>query len=176
MKKIIALFAFCASCMGAQASYLYWQVDASDYQGMTAASEVNYFSLWAYNSTDGKFLLDEYQASSSGTSLATKPAMAVDVTDLNSYSFYVELGNYNNSNYSVLGKGETLTYSELSSFIYSQELDISQVSVWHGVAIGHTNPSTGGGGTPGGYNAPEPTSAMLLLIGLAGLALKRKQI
>lgn len=175
MKKIIALFAFCASCMGAQASYLYWQVDSSDYQGMTAASEVNYFSLWATGNGD-TFVIDDYNAGSPSSGLATKPAMAVDVTDYSSYSFYVELGNYNNGNYSVLGKGETLTYSQLGSFIYSQELDISQVSVWHGVAIGHTNPPSGGGGTPGGYNAPEPTSAMLLLIGIAGLSLKRKQI
>lgn len=81
-----------------------------------------------------------------------------DVTS--SWSFYVEL--YNSANAAV-GKSETLSYAQLNAYI-KESVDMSNladIQRWSG----------------GAYTAvPEPTSAVLLMLGMALTALRRKRI
>lgn len=81
-----------------------------------------------------------------------------DVTS--SWSFYVEL--YNSANVAV-GKSATLSYTDLSNYI-KESVDMSNladIQRWSG----------------GAYTAvPEPTSAVLLMLGMALTALRRKRI
>lgn len=175
MKKIFAFLAFGALCMSANAAYLYWQVDQRDYDNIANYSDVNAAALIAKNGSN----IYAISYAADGVNNIGQTQGPVNISDYSSgYSFYVELYNYNNGSYSVLGQSETWSYNQLqnANFLYDEPLSVSQVSVWHGVAVNHESGGGGGTGGGGGYNAPEPTSAMLLLIGLAGLSLKRKQI
>lgn len=165
MKKILSLVAFLAICGSAEASYLYWQVNSSDYQNITEPDAVNAAILWAKKG-DNSEQIDTGMLSGSTITPAKSP---LDVTSFatGGYSFYVELVNWNASTktYASLGLGDTMTYSDLQEkdFILNEALPVSQAKVWTGLAQG------------GSYVAPEPTSGLLMLFGLAGLALKRRK-
>lgn len=161
MKKILSLVAFLAICGSAEASYLYWQVSSSDYTNITEPTRVNAAILWAKNSS-GSEKIDTGMLSEGTIAPASSP---LDVSSFVSggYSFYIELVNWNSSSqtYASLGLGETMSYSTLvnEGYILNESLPVAQAPIWHG----------------GSYVAPEPTSGLLMLFGLAGLALKRRK-
>lgn len=155
MKKLLTILSFVALCSSAQASYLYWQVDADDYSNLATKDEVNSFGLFA---TDGnnKYMISDYDGA------AGQKMGPVDVTNYSSFSFYVELYHYNGSGqWDTLGQGSEMTYTQLKAdgYILNDPLSVTQATVWHG----------------GSYSAPEPTSGLLMLLGVAALGLKRRK-
>ena len=79
-----------------------------------------------------------------------------------SLSFMIEIGNYSNDgNWIVLAISESATLGELKSqgYVLASALDMQQDIEWTG---GH-------------YSIPEPTSGLLILVGGALLALRRKR-
>lgn len=86
----------------------------------------------------------------------------VTATDLTGYlgDFYIELFNYEQG-----GTAESVAVSGSMSYTQLAELG----------AITTTLVSIPTAWTGGSYAAPEPTSALLMLIGMAGLALKRRK-
>ena len=193
MKKILFVLAAIAASASVHASYLYWQIDGSE----PALTGKEYNGVRIYASTDGgvtKTFLnlgyaepdDGFQSIGYAVSAPLHGgSLVADLGDLSStagYSFYVELINgdnlaywndaahksesaYQSSHAGFAGQlqGSDTKYSSLASqgFIGA---DLSPVSmaVWHG-------------GTQ--YSSvPEPTSAMLMLIGIAGLALRRRAV
>lgn len=195
MKKILFMIAMIASAASVQASYLYWQLDSDDIANAAkyAGQEVNGVRIFAYDKENGsqKFLNLGYADYSSDafTKLGYSASVPVggmllaqiDASDEatfknGNYSFYIELINgsenvtyWNNKTTSAYqGQGfvgqmeDAKTYTQLADagFIGA---DLSPVSmaVWHGGSQ---------------YSAvPEPTSAVLMLIGMAGLALRRRR-
>lgn len=172
-KAIFALF-IAVAVSSANASYLYWQVDSS------TASDLTYSGAKVFVSNDNgvnsrQYLTLGYGDYDTGAfegvgEKITTPLYdsVVAVVDANatyandsSYKFYIELINYNDSTFvAQTDSASAKTYEQLvdSQFVGA---DLSPVSmaVWHG----------------GSYTTvPEPTSAMLVLFGLAGLALKRR--
>ena len=149
MKKLIVIAFAALCCASTQAAYLYWQVTdavATEYSG------ANYAQL----KQDGVMIgAAEVNSSSS-------PAMSIEVSAVNgdSGSFYIELFNYENGAWNSLAVSETKSYSQLAA---TGALTTTLVSI----------PTAWTGGT---YSVPEPTSGVLMLIGLAGLALKRRKI
>lgn len=89
-----------------------------------------------------------------------------DVSDYASgspeYAFIIELGNWDGSNWSTLAVSETVSYNSLDANSH-----IDHVS---GV---NPNPITPWVATS--YVVPEPTSGMLVLVGAALLALRRRR-
>ena len=149
MNKFLSLVAFVSLCLSAQASYLYWQVDPTDYKDITAVDSVNAYGLYALTG-GSKTLISETMG-------------PVDVTKYNSdTSFLVELYNYNGSSYAQLGQGTEKSYADLASdgFITNELLPVAQAKVWHG----------------GTMTVPEPTSGFLMMVGLALLGLKRRKV
>ena len=63
---------------------------------------------------------------------------------------------------------------DMTTFIYDPDKQQTSPAVF-GVQTLGLNPTKEFGGGPGPEPVPEPTSGMLLLLGVAGLALKRKQ-
>ena len=169
MKKILAI-ALAALSLGAMAedSYLYWMVGdnltwkkgdtAQDYSQMAvgvidaSGKNVAYLNCFTYGgSGNGGDLVDK----GSGAWYANLGNYASD-----SYSFYIELFN---DNMDFVGRSEDiLSYN--SALAYATTFGTSQplANPW----------------TPSSFTAaaaPEPSSALLMLLGCAGLALKRKK-
>ena len=77
------------------------------------------------------------------------------------YSFIVELGNIDAAdNWTTVATSAAATYSSLSDYIHETfDLNPGQLAVW----------------TPTQFTIPEPTSVLLMVIGGALLALRRKR-
>ena len=165
MKKLVALVVVALSC-GAWAadSYLYWMVEESV---MTRDGE----SFNGYNSAKIGYLNDSgsmtylnlYGEGESGDFIgigqSAKPGYESFANILGSGStFYIELFN---DNMFVAGS-DALSYSALESYITSSMLQTPR-EPWTSAGTTFTS------------NVPEPSSALLMLLGCAGLALKRKK-
>ena len=194
MKKILFVLAAIAASASVHASYLYWQIDGSE--GALSGKEYNGVRIYA--SRDGgaaeKIFLNlgyaEPDNGFQGIGYAVSAplhggSLVADLSDLSSpegYSFYVELINsdltywnnaahksesaYQSSTAGFAGQlqgGDDITYTSLvSQGFIGADLSPVSMAVWHG-------------GTQ--YSSvPEPTSAILMLIGIAGLALRRRAV
>lgn len=162
MKKLLASVAIVFAALATQASVLYWQVNSEDYSGLVGASEVNIANLYVYDMN----AKTSEKLQTIGT-LNPKEYYTVDVSSYSGsqYAFYVEVANYTSGVTTVHGTSfgniEQNTYAALNNVsIVGSGLGFNTMNVWHGGAIA----------------APEPTSAMMILLGLAGLALKRKKV
>lgn len=82
--------------------------------------------------------------------------------DLTGYSFAIELGRWSSdaadASWILAAISDTETYANLTDYM-GQQIEQPGAQIW----------------TPGAYSAPEPTSGLLTLIGLALLGLKRKK-
>jgi len=183
MKKILFGVVFSLIAISSQASYLYWQLDSTVTMQNTGASytlgqktgDTKWYAakVWAVNGDKKLTYLgtvgEDGQYQPMGvTEVGTAGKYLVDLNDFvgNGYSYYVEyLGyNYKTGTAGQIGIGASSTYEQLASSIVDYNssgfIPVETASVWHG---------------GGSANAPEPTSAMLMLLGVAGLALRRKQ-
>ena len=78
------------------------------------------------------------------------------------YAFIIELGNWDGSNWSTLALSETASYADL---VANNHIDTSS---------GY-NPNPVAPWMPTSYVVPEPSSGLLLLVGAALLALRRRK-
>jgi len=170
MKKLFVIGAFACAALSANASYLYWQVDTGldKVQAWATEQEMNWDKATitiddgsTHQVTATLANLDINETGYLGRTGVTEIDLSTLTGETSSWSYYIELAN--SSSEKVLGF-QNGTYADLSGSITAQlDIDnIPQASVWHG--------------STGGYRAtPEPTSAVLMLLGVAGLALRRKQ-
>lgn len=171
MKKIVIML-FVAGCAAvSQAAYLYWQVSSgSEAFTITEPTKVNAAAL-VYGTVDqsGNFTKvgsDGYYGVATTIdgvgSMASSASLNVSAAEFASYTYYIELYNYIDADHiDSVGVSQWETYTSLSNkgFIDTGLTPVIPVA-WTG----------------GSYAAPEPTSAVLMLIGLAGLALKRRNV
>lgn len=159
MKKLLVAFLFAMMAIVSQASYLYWQVSVSD--DVFTAYKADTALVYA---TDGNTTTDIAGASFNQTNGGMQTvATAIDSQYLaEGWSYYVELVSYDNSGNMIVHatSSEVTAYAQLQNCVYSNNNLAHIPAVWTGGAVA----------------VPEPTSAMMILLGLAGLALKRKQI
>lgn len=79
------------------------------------------------------------------------------------YSFMIELGNIDSSdNWTTVATGAATSYSSLGDYIHATfDINPGQTAAW----------------TPGQFTAvPEPSGGLLMLMGIALLALRRKRV
>lgn len=156
------------SCASAGAGWLYWTIDLADSWGNdgwipTRPTAEGTFDAWLVAKSDAEtwyfrdsanpeeITLDGtgHAGDIGGISVAD---LSVLSGDLSAYAFYAQIGTYDG--YAADWTSRERGYASLGNFIQSSE--ISPGDVWNAAVV------------------PEPTSAMLMLFALAGLALRRK--
>ena len=185
MKKLMIALGVVAVAAAVQASSFQWKVSDSTWQCLPG-DEDNYFTGTAYffdaAAVSQQAALDAFNAGTFG-SLTYLSTGALDDGEMSAYSTPFSWGS----------KGETLTgyYATLFNDGEKDYLFISNTGSGTGSDMGATSINITGvdgpsalpaseattfGGT-GWYTqaVPEPTSGLLLLLGVAGLALKRKR-
>lgn len=164
MKKLLVLSFAIASALVSQAAYLYWQIDTADVAGLVDSANASYATAYLYNTnTHDKQEIGSTEVG--GGMMDSEFSLTSSQIASGNYVFYVEVMNYDGAVIGTSWKNDSWqgqTYSALASngSIVGTAMSVPTVAVWHG----------------GGVAAPEPTSAMMILLGLAGLALKRKQV
>ena len=158
MKKLtmsLAAFGFLVSMSACAAdSYLYWMTDLnSSSEGYDKMSNFVYAQL---KDTTGNAYGIAEKGDTGNTGI-----IGSAITDYASHSYYVELWNDDMS--WMMGTSAPISGAWLAQY---------------GHIYDHTQP--GGLANPAQfttftYNAPEPTSGLLILLGVCGLALKRKR-
>ena len=173
MKKLIALCAVALSLGAFADSYLYWMVD----DPVTWASGIDSSKLTYDTVRIGVVDSKEWQkgyltmygddgasynttfASLAGEGEETSGYAALGQYASDSYSYYIELLN----DTTFVGRSEQyLSYEAAKSYLANFS-DLKPDTAW-GQNVTFTTAAI-----------PEPTSGMLLLFGLAGLALRRKR-
>ena len=157
MKKLIVMMVAAAAMISAKAadSFIYWMIEPT-------APAFSYASLYVDKGGGDIVALDEFltgvAADQTQTSLAAH-TIKVDASNLgSSYSYYVELMNAEGE---ATHKSGLFGYTDIASYIYQAP---------------NPTPKTAFDMGKDGFTAvPEPTSGLLLLLGVAGLALKRKR-
>lgn len=153
MKKLLTIAMISLAAMAAKADlYLYWTLDLAETSGFgyTSAGLVNQEgSAPLYSTADGLVSYDYVGGGEWLTSITSGG------------SYWIEL--YDAARNKV-AYSQTMTYDQIIA---------SNHAVKFGSETGaeHSTPWNGGSFTS---TIPEPTSGLMLLLGLAGLALKRK--
>jgi len=188
MKKVVIAFCIGVAAMASQAEYLWWTVSNSDMgntsdKTSTAAyladlqekGQIDYYGdVYAnivvldskgerVSGTGYKLTFtDEWEVGSDAVGVSMQDILGNNYGSRESYSYYVEIASSaKDMAGQVISKNTVAqTYADMNSYMTD---DLAPAAaVWHGGS--------------GSYKAtPEPTSAMLMLLGVAGLALRRKQ-
>lgn len=155
MKKLLLALAIVgAMALTSNAGYLMWQTNSS-YTGNDFT-----YSVYGGDTSSGFNYLASVNAGQANNSTIT-----FDVGNTAAQSYYVEIWNYSNSGWDVWQRSDSVSYTDLAdagALIFPNDMTSVEMLV----------PFTGAHYS----GVPEPTSAMMILLGLAGLALKRKRV
>jgi len=169
---VIQVFAVRAAQSDGGSSWLYWTLDLQDTWGNTVwwwekpeGMADGTYDVWmvAENKTTGDqvnyYSDDHITLSNSGTQGSMNDGIASQVelqlADLTAYSFYSAIGKVEGDVYTAAWTSHVRDYDSLKGVIQSGTM--SSADVWNTAVV------------------PEPTSGLLLLLGVAGLALRRKR-
>ncbi len=185
MKKIMFMLAAAAIAIGAQANSVLWSATINGATASTpniAAGDYMVYLLdnskWGTYVTDGKMKSDYLTAASydsasftsNGTKLETGSQTAEGIS-ASSINYAIVLVNSDASQYAILGTGTAATYDPESQAATSIDTVTTTGKRITGQSTGLTFSPISGGSS----GVPEPTSGLLLLVGGAMLALRRKQ-
>lgn len=169
MKKILIAGAVAIACIvSAKADYLYWQATEAQYNevGITDMSTA-VSGLWYNDGTGYQQLGNYFKGEATGSfNVASAPSGFSDSSSSDRYTYYIELATYDSSTKTYTSKGS------VGSLTYSQIYASSQLTAAQGLA---QVKATWGGMTATPKVVPEPTSGLMMLVGMALLGLKRRR-
>lgn len=169
MKKLLMLLSVAAlalpSTAGENDYLLYWWVSDTYVKDIMGDVKFQGAELYA-NVSGGATSLGSYFTSPDVSDLSVVPVQIADLASLASseiLSFYIEFQTYNGGVWNTIGVSETIGYLQAQSAITDYR-------------SGKTPSNYTAALSPTSFTAvPEPTSGLMLLVGLASLALKRKR-
>lgn len=181
MKKLMIILGAVALAAGVQAATVNWSTgkfqtantDGSGFSGSTlsAATDGAYLAtIYFFTDSDCKTAVAGVTGTTDDTSTKTGKAFTGTTSDsfTSGSTYYTYMSILDNS-----------TKAELKSAVVSFTVDPLQapdLNFWSGTGFNESFSGTSGAFPSGGWTAaPEPTSGLLLLLGVAGLALKRKR-
>lgn len=163
VKFLSALFALAALTASADVEALYWQVTAAenpnnvefDYAAFVATKDGDPNSPHYFTDLEGSTL----QASNSDKKSTEVVASVIGSDYSEGWSFFIELWNNDNGNWSTVGSSsQTYTYAQLQPYMHSTMSMGTLATISPTVVV------------------PEPTSGLLMLVGGALLALRRRRV
>lgn len=160
MKKILmslTLLGTFAAMSAKGDSYMYWMVENAKYSNGESIL-FDTADIYAVGGAGAPILLGESSLNSDGSSTPKNVTLDVSGYTGSEWSFIVELYN----------DGKLLTQSAEGVNTYSSAFDA-------GAIFEHLAPSGAGVVKFSTFAVPEPTSGLLMLFGLCGLALRRKR-
>ena len=181
MKKLVILFGIAAFATCINAATVSWSTgkfqtantDGSGFSGSTlsAATDGAYLaSVYFFTDAECKNAVSGLTGTTDTSSTKTGKAFTGETNDAftNGSTYYTYITILDNA-----------TGAELKSAVVSFTVDPLQapdLNFWAGTGFNETfTGGTGAFASTGWAAAPEPTSGLLLLLGVAGLALKRKR-
>lgn len=182
MKKIMIALAAVAIAAGAQAAAVYWTA-TNVYAGNTTdkVSGIAYFLTTSMASTDswaGYSTAKEFQDALAGKySWTPGTAGTYSVTSANAVS-NAALGLQDEKSYTAyLLIFDTATITDTSKYFITNTKDLTTLTGTANASVQFMSQKTASQAAAGWQTvaAPEPTSGLLLLLGVAGLALRRRR-
>ena len=181
MKKItVASFALVCACV-ANAAYLNWQVDSAS-SGLTYDTSADKYYFNGNEVTGAKVVA---QADNGGAryDLTTESAVSGNTlsnpvgiaTAVGSESLYANLSTYTEGySYYIELMSDNTTIAVSQGLTYSDNLAVISQTLGGDAVSGGSQLARWSGGSA--YAVPEPTGALLVLIGAAMLGLKRRKV
>ena len=174
MKKLMVALAAIVLSVGAQAAVVQWQSGAFlDWNGVEITKGATGYTatiqFFTYDSDAYTDVSSTFGGTLSSTTVAKGPTMKGNTgSSMDTGTYYAQL--------TIVNGDWTLT-SDKAAFAYDAEA-ISDLVINFTTGDGFSAASSKfnqTGATYGWTNVPEPTSGMLLLLGMAGLALRRRR-
>ena len=158
MKKLILLSLVCGSAMLASADILYWMVDKPTYQEDSRSFTFAYASLLASNDGGKNFSEIETVVAESPTSTGAQASSLGNYVG-DAWSFYVELLNDQGEDMAQIKNIGTYASLVNGNYLKNSQMQTAMSTL-----------------PVGSFNVPEPTSGLLMLLGVGLLGLKRKKV
>ena len=177
MKKLLIAAAIVCAAVISQAAAVSWSSgNLTDHTGVAGSlknSTAYTATLYIFSDAEGK--TDVTSTFGSGTQITSSTASKNGAytgktkdTGIASGTYYAQL---------VIANSEWTLTSDLAAFTYDADaVSNKSITFLSGAGFDTATAKIHLGGTNNGWQAvPEPTSGLLLLLGVAGLALKRKR-
>ena len=175
MKKLVVLLTIAAVAAVSQGASLKWGYSSTVNEknahiyvvvGSTLPTEISDFSTWLAGQTvvsDAAVSYNTMSKKSSASKESTNDTITKDKT------YYFVMVDAAGENFKAVG-----TYAG-TDIVYDTANQESQITTATGDAFAATSWKAFGGGGGGGEDVPEPTSGLLLALGGAMLALRRRR-
>lgn len=127
----------------------------------TDADGASVYLNLCYDGGDGDFVVTEISLAALTSDYRAGPLWAslAGLSNAESYTYAIELGTMDGGMWNVLAVSDAHSFSQLDTFIQYDAMSVP-VDIW----------------CPHSYSVPEPSSGILLLVGAALLALRRKEV
>ncbi len=174
MKKLVIIAAVACGTLVSQAAAVTWSATASStYNGQTLYLLTELADSYASEAALASAAVDSAKVTKSGPKYAVASRTAENDKITSASNFYLAVLDATD--------GKTLHYVDVTStmknYVFNPPNPAPDTysTAFSTVANSTTTKTIGGGSSGGGEGVPEPTSGLLLLVGGAMLALRRKQ-